>query len=294
MKGTIIMAIGLILEGGGMRGAFTAGVLEVFLSENIQFKYVAGVSAGALTAMSYLSGQKRRNYNTFVEYATNDQYASVANLAKTGNIFNFDYILGDVIDELLPFDFDAFFANDAEFLIGVTHCETGRPVFFRKSQIKSKENLLMALRASSSIPLVSRRVEIGGHDFLDGGIANPIPFEKSISDGNERNVVVLTRNADYEMKPASPAMKAMFNTMYPQYPNLVRTLCMRHEIYRRQLARLEELEQKGKVIIIRPIAPLKVDRYEKNREKLAELHDTAMIECYDKIPMIKKWFAEEN
>ncbi len=288
------MSIGLILEGGGMRGAFTAGVLEVFLAEDINFKYVAGVSAGALTAMSYLSGQKRRNYNTFVDYATNDQYASVANLAKTGNIFNFDYILGDVVDELLPFDFNAFFSNDAEFLIGATHCETGRPVFFRKSQMKSKENLLTALRASSSLPLVSKNVEIGGYDFLDGGIANPIPFEKSIADGNERNVVVLTRNVDYEMKPTSPAMRAMLNAMYLEYPNLVRTMCMRHEIYRRQIARLEALEQEGRVIIIRPLAPLKVDRYEKNREKLAELHDTAMIECYNKIPMIKKWFAEEK
>lgn len=289
------MSIGLVLEGGGMRGAFTSGVLEVFLRENIDFKYVIGVSAGALTAMSYLSKQKRRNYNTFVEYATNDQYASVANLAKTGNIFNFDYILGDVVDELLPFDFDTFFANDAEFVIGATHCVSGRPVFFRKSQLQKlgKQALMTALRASASLPLVAQTTEIAGWDFLDGGISAPVPFEKSIADGNERNVVVLTRNADYEMKPQSPAMKAMLRSMYPQYPNLVRTLCMRHEIYRRQRARLEELEQEGKVIIIRPIAPLKVDRYEKNREKLAELHDTAMIECYEKIPQIKQWFAEE-
>lgn len=292
------MSIGLVLEGGGMRGAFTSGVLEVFLREGIDFKYVIGVSAGALTAMSYLSKQKRRNYNTFVEYATNDQYASVANLAKTGNIFNFDYILGEVVDELLPFDFDTFFANDAEFVIGTTHCESGRPVFFRKSQLQKqpdyKQALLTALRASSSLPLVSKNVEIGGYDFLDGGIASPVPFEKSMADGNERNVVVLTRNADYQMKPYSSAMRAMLKSMYTQYPNLVRTVCMRHEIYRRQLVRLEELEQEGKVIIIRPIAPLKVDRYEKNREKLAELHDTAMIECYNKIPQIKQWFKEEN
>lgn len=288
------MSIGLVLEGGGMRGAFTSGVLEVLLSENINFKYVIGVSAGALTAMSYLSGQKRRNYDTFVDYATKAQYASVANLAKTGNMFNFDYILGDVVDTLLPFDFDKFFANDAELVIGATHCETGRPTFFRKSQLKTKEPLLTALRASSSLPLISQTVEINGHDFLDGGIANPVPFEKSISDGNERNVVVLTRNADFEIKPQSQAMVTMFNARYPQYPNLVRTLCMRHEIYRRQIARLTELEQEGKVIIIRPIAPLKVGRYEKNREKLAELHDTAMIECYNKIPKIKQWFAEDE
>lgn len=287
------MSIGLVLEGGGMRGAFTSGVLEVLLSENIDFKYVIGVSAGALTAMSYLSGQKRRNYNTFVDYATNPQYASVANLAKTGNMFNFDYILGDVVDTLLPFDFDKFFANNAELVIGATHCETGRPTFFRKSLLKTKETLLTALRASSSLPLISQTVEINGHDFLDGGIANPVPFEKSISDGNERNVVVLTRNENFEVKPQSPAMITMFKARYPQYPNLVRTLYMRHEIYRRQIARLKELEEEGKVIIIRPIAPLKVGRYEKKREKLAELHDTAMIECYNKIPQIKQWFAEE-
>lgn len=288
------MSIGLVLEGGGMRGAFTAGVLEVLMREDINFKYVIGVSAGALTAMSYLSGQKRRNYTTFVEYAPRSQYASFSNLAKTGNMFNFDYILGDVVDTLLPFDFDKFFAGNAEFVIGATHCETGRPTFFRKSQLKTKEALLTALRASSSLPLISQTVEINGHDFLDGGIASPVPFEKSISDGNERNIVVLTRNEGYEIKPQSPTMKAMFNARYPQYPNLVRTLCMRHEIYRRQIEKLKKSEQEGKTIIIRPIAPLKVGRYEKNRERLAELHDTAMIECYKKIPLIKQWFAEEK
>lgn len=162
------MSVGLVLEGGGMRGAYTGGFLETMLSEEIVFPYVIGVSAGALTAVSYISGQRGRNYRTFAEFATTPQYASIANLAKTGSLFNFDYMLKELPAKELPLDSDTFFESPQRLVIAVTNMETGRPEFYEKDRIKDDEEMLL-LRATSSLPLVAKPVFFDDKIFMDGG-----------------------------------------------------------------------------------------------------------------------------
>lgn len=279
------MSVGLVLEGGGMRGAYTSGVLEMMMRENLHFDYIAGVSAGALTAMSFISRQPRRNYDIFVKYVSDPRYLGVSHLRKEGSIFNFDFILGELTQDILPFDFDTFWHDEARFMIGTTDCVTGKPLYFDKESLLGDPKLT-PLRASSSLPMVSPIVEFGGYKLLDGGIADPIPIERSIADGNEYNVVVLTRPADYVKKPLSNAY--FFAKRYTEYPEFVEALLKRHEVYTRQQRLVEQLERDGKAVVIRPIAPMRVGRFERNPERLAALFDNAMIECNPKLPLIKK------
>lgn len=285
------MSVGLVLEGGGMRGAYTAGVLEAFMEENIDFKYVIGVSAGALTAMSFVSKQRKRNFKTLIEHAPKAEYSSVANLAKTGNLFNFDYILGDIMLDILPFDFDAFHNSETQFLTNATNIETGRPVYFSKKDLLNDPKLDI-LRATSSLPFIAKIVEFGGMQLLDGGCCDPIPIEKSLSDGNEYNVIVLTQNSGYIKEKTGN--RTALRAAYSEYPEFVEVMMNRHEIYNRQVRLCEELEQQGKAIIIRPINTPNVDTHEKNREKLAALHDTGAFEVFPKLQKIRNMLENHS
>jgi predicted patatin/cPLA2 family phospholipase len=274
-----------------MRGAFTSGVLQLMHSEGIRFGYIAGVSAGVLTALSFISDQPRRNYDTFVKYAPDPRYVSVGNLARTGSIFGFDFMFGELVDTLLPFDFDAFFSSSTELMIGTTDIESGKPIFYRKSDLEGDKSLML-LRATASLPLVSNIVRWRGKKLLDGGISCPIPIEQSIADGNEYNVIVLTRDKTTDLKPTK--MNPLLTNMYRDYPELLKTISLRHEIYRRQREYIYELEERGKAIVIRPSRPVAIGRYEKNPEKLAALHDTAMIDCYPQIAAIKEMIKKHG
>ena len=165
---------GLVLEGGGTRGAYTSGVLEVFLREGITFPVAYGISAGACNALSYISGQKERNFRIFYEYITDERYLSITSLYKTGSLFGFDFIFGELFHELLPLDYEAFFQSSMELKAGATDLRTGRAVFFGKDEMDAD---LTPVRASSSLPFVSPIVSYKGYELLDGGCAMPIPLE---------------------------------------------------------------------------------------------------------------------
>jgi len=182
------MSVGLVLEGGGQRGAYTAGVLQGLWSEGVRLDYVVGVSAGALTGINYVSGQLRRNYNTFVKYAPDPRYMGVRHIREHGGIFNFDFLLGNIVYDLLPFDFETFFGSSCRMRIGATDCRTGEAVYYDKEALRGDPRLTV-LRATASLPLVSKMIRFDGRELLDGGIADPIPLQRSIDDGNDFNII---------------------------------------------------------------------------------------------------------
>ncbi|WP_411656092.1 patatin-like phospholipase family protein [Anaeromassilibacillus sp. SJQ-1] len=203
-KGESIMPVGLVLEGGGTRGAYTSGVLDVFSKNQIIFPVVYGISAGACNALSYISGQVGRNFHIFYDYIQDDRYMSVASLRRTGNLFGFDFIFGELSRKLLPFDYKAFFESPVQLKAGTTDLYTGKPLFFGKEEMDER---FLPVRASSAMPFVSEIVFYQGHALLDGGCSTSIPLQCSLEDGNSYNVVVLTRDASYRKggRPEFPA-----------------------------------------------------------------------------------------
>lgn len=262
------MKTAIVCEGGGMRGVFTAGVLQAFLEADYKADELVGVSAGASNGVSYVSGQSGRGYRTNVDYAGDKRYASLQSYRKTGSFFGMDFIFGEIPRQLDPFDYAAFAASPVDFYAGATSVDTGRAVFFGKEYITGE---LHALRASCSIPLLSPMVQIDGRLYLDGGVAAPIPIDKAINDGCERLVVVLTRPRGYQKKPQG--QRLLYHTAYRKFPNMVKAMDMRHLIYNHTLQRLQRLEEQGKAVVVAPPAALEVDRFGKDKQKLMAAYD---------------------
>lgn len=273
--------VGLVLEGGGMRGLYTCGVLEYFMEKDLYFNYIIGVSAGACNAVSYISKQKGRNKKVNIEFCSDSRYMGFKNLITKKSFFGMDFIFDEIPNKLVSFDFDEFERSKCKFLIGVTDCKTGKPFYLDKSDIDEKFN---ALRATASLPLISPIVKFKGHEFLDGGISDSIPIRKSISDGNEKNVIVLTRNKDYRKEPMKH--DRIIKYKYKKYPELVKTILNRYSMYNETLDYIKKLENEGKVVVIRPSQELSVDRLERNPQKLESLFQNGYSDaknCYEKI-----------
>jgi len=261
--------VGLVLEGGGMRGLYTAGALEFFLDQGIEFSYVIGVSAGACNAASYISRQKGRNKIVNTAFLKDWRFAGMRNFIIKGSLFGMDFIFDEIPNSLVPFDYDTFYKSPAKFKIVATDCNTGMPVYFDKTDF---DRQLTVLRASSSLPLVSPMVNYRGLSLLDGGIADPVPIHRAVSDGCPVNVIILTRNRGYKKDPVRFPETLLYRAKYRQYPQLVRAIMKKHIIYNEAMNYIEDLEQKGKAVVIRPTRKLTVGRYEKNVGRLLDLH----------------------
>lgn len=257
------MKTGIVCEGGGMRGVYTAGVLQAFMDEGFQTDELVGVSAGASNGISYVSGQSGRGYRTNVNYCADRRYAGPTAFIKTGSVFGMDFIFGDIPEQLDPFDYAGFSASPCAYFAGATDVETGKAVFFGKRDIAPG---FTALRASCSMPVASPIVEFGGRRYLDGGIAAPIPFQKALQDGCDRLIVILTRARDYVKKPQGFA--AVYRQMYRQYPALVRAIDRGHLVYNHSLAQLRRLEAQGRAVVVAPSSQLPVGRMCRDREKM--------------------------
>lgn len=260
--------IGLVLEGGGMRGVYTSGVLEFFLEEKIFFPYVIGVSAGACNAISYLSKQKGRNRIVNIDYVTDPRYLSWKNYFKNKQFFGMDFIFDELPHKLEPFHYEEFYHNPAEFIIGTTDCSTGEPLYFKKEDYG--KDMLTILRASSSLPFIAPEVHYKERILLDGGISDAIPLKKAQKDGYRKNVVILTRNHGYLKQPSK--FQFFVKRKYPQYIGLQKALANRHIMYNETIQYIEEEEKKGNVIVIRPEQPVDVGRMERNPHKLEKLY----------------------
>lgn len=258
---------GLILEGGGMRGVYTAGVLDFFLEHGVSFDSCYAVSAGACHGCSYLSGQQGRALRVTVDYLEDKRYCSIYSLLTTGDIFGADMAYNQIPNYLDPYDYEAFKKRKANFYVVVTNCRTGQPEYV---PVEEMVEGLLAVRASSSLPLLSRMVTIKGTEYLDGGIADSIPLRKSQSDGHDKNVVVLTQAVDYRKKPNQ--LMPFIRIRYRKYPALVRQMERRYQQYNETLDYIGREEKAGRVLVIRPGKPVNIGRLEKDRNKLMVLY----------------------
>lgn len=274
--------IGLILEGGGMRGLYTAGVLDFFLDKEIELKKIYGVSAGACNAISYITKQRGRNLKINAGFVRDKRYLSFRNFFRTGSIFGMEMLFETIPEELVPFDFEAFAQSDCEMYAGTTDVETGKAHFVKLDDLRNRQYL--PLQASMSLPLVSNIVQVDGKKLLDGGIADPIPVDQSIRDGNTKNVVVLTQHREYRKEEDKSL--PLLRRKYKEYPHLIEAMEMRHTVYNDTLDMLERMELVGEAFVIRPSEPVSVGRLEKDTQKLMDLyhlgyHDTE--NCCDKL-----------
>ena len=276
----------LVLEGGGTRGFYTAGVFEAFMDEGVMFPYIVGVSAGAANALTYVAGQRGRNRLIVEHYVADPRYVSKRNLLRHRSLFGYDFIFKTIPEEHLFFDHENFGATDIRFLAGATDCETGEAVWFEKDTLAPG---FEAVIASCSVPLIAKIVDYQGRKLVDGGVASPIPIEKSVADGNTFHVIVLTRNAGYE-KPEFKYRRTL-KAFYKKYPRLMDVILRRHEIYGRQIALCEQLEREGKAIIIRPLKPLAVDRSATDTAKLLALYDEGHEEGRAAMAVLRQHFS---
>lgn len=262
---------GLVLEGGGMRGVFTSGVLDAFMKHEIYFPYVVAVSAGACNGMSYISRQPRRARISNIDYLARYQYIGIRHLVTQGCIFDRKLLYDKFPNQLLPFDFETFFKYSANFEMVTTNCLTGQPMYL--SETHDKQRALDAVRASSSLPYVSKIVEVDGIPMLDGGIADSIPVLRAIQKGYEHNVVILTRNKGW--RDTGKDRKIPY--LYKHYPRLRVALNHRHKAYNDQIEMIDRLEAEGKITCIRPMRPLEVGRIEKDTDKLERLYEEGFV-----------------
>lgn len=274
---------GLVLEGGGMRGLYTAGVLRYLMEQDIYVPYTIGVSAGACNGSSYIARQIDRNYAANIDYVSHPEYLSYKRFLKKRELFGMDFIFDKIPNELVPFDMKAFCEAKEQFVVGVTDCVTGEPVYYRKEHLI--KDITTILRASSSIPFFAPEISYDGRILLDGGVADPIPIQKSQADGNTKNIVVLTGNKGY-MKASS--LDWLGKRKYKNYQGLLKALRKRHIVYNDTIRYLEEQEEKGLVVIIRPLVKSDVSRVERNPKKLKKLYNQGYAEAKAAYGKIKR------
>lgn len=271
----------LVLEGGGLRGYYSSGVMEAFLEKDILFPYIIGVSAGAANALSYISGQAMRSRQIIEHYVASPKYVSKRNLLLKGSMFDFDYIFKTIPEQYIAFDWEAYNAQDTRLLTGTMNCADGKTVWFEKEDVTPP---FTATTASCSIPFLTKMQHFKGYDLLDGGVSDPIPIEKSVADGNTFHVIILTRNEGYRKEAAG------YNKLLPfalkKYPAVAETMLHRHEVYNRQLKLCEKLEKEGKAVIIRPKEPIRVGRTGADVPTLLALHDEGVREGREALPKI--------
>ena len=270
---------GLVLEGGGMKGVYTAGVLDLFLDRGIDFSSVYGVSAGACHMCSYLSKQRGRSRDVTLDYLDIKRYCSWESLITTGDLFNVQMCYHLIPEYLNPYDYETFDRYRGRAFSVATDIVTGKPEYFR---IRDMKKDIDKLRASASLPLVSRNVKIGGRLYLDGGISDSIPIRKSIQDGNRKNVVVMTKEEGFVRQPAGAEL-ALAKARYLRYPKVYELMCGRHLSYNATVQYMEEQRRKGELFVIRPKRKSEVGRIEKDKEKMKALYEEGYRdaqECY--------------
>lgn len=272
---------GLVLEGGGMRGVFTSGVLDAFMKHDLYFRYIVAVSAGACNGMSYVSRQPRRARISNIDYLTRYKYIGIRHLVTQGCIFDRELLYDKFPNQLLPFDFDEYFKHAKDFEMVTTNCLTGKAMYL--SETSDRQRSLDIVRASSSLPYVSKIVTVDGIPMLDGGIIDSIPINRAIETGHEHNVVILTRNKGWRDTGKDRKVPAF---IYKNYPRLRVALSHRHVVYNQQIDLIDRLEAEGKITCIRPMRPMEVGRIENDVEKLERLYEEGFA--------IGEKFAVEN
>lgn len=270
---TIDNQTGLVLEGGGMRGVFTCGVLDYLMDRNIRFPYTIGVSAGACNGLSYMSRQRGRAKYSNIDLLEKYNYIGLRHLLKKRNILDFDLLFTEFPEHILPYDYDAYFSSPERFVMVTTNCLTGEANYFEEKQDKNR--VIDIVRASSSLPIVCPIAYVDGIPMLDGGIVDSIPLQHAIDEGYKNNVVVSTRNRGYRKESKDIKIPSF---VYRKYPKIREALSHRCAVYNVQLEMVERMEDEGKIVVIRPQKPVVVDRIERDIQKLTDFYQEG-YEC---------------
>ncbi len=273
------MKTGLVLEGGGLREMFTAGILDVMMERGIRFDGIIGVSAGATFGCNYKSHQPGRSLRYNKQMADNWRFCSVRSLLTTGDLVGAEFAYHTLPTEIDIFDNEAFMADPTEFCIVCTDALTGKPIYKRIDNFDYEG--LEWLRATASLPIVSRPVEVGGQVMLDGGIVDSIPLQYWQSQGYERNIVILTQPAGFTKKPTK--LMPLFHLFVRRYPAIIKAMARRHEMYNAELAYIAQEQQKGNTLVLCPDLPLGIGRTEMNPEKMQQVYDQGL--AYAKLHM---------
>ena len=264
---------GLVLEGGGMRGVFTCGVLDYLMDRDIRFPYTIGVSAGACNGLSYASRQRGRAKYSNIDLLEKYNYIGLKYLLKKRNILDFDLLFNEFPEHILPYDYKTYFSSSERYVMVTTNCLTGEANYFEEK--KDKHRVIDIVRASSSLPFVCPIAYVDGVPMLDGGIVDSIPLQRAIADGYVKNVVVLTRNRGYRKDSKDIRIPSF---VYLKYPKLREALSRRCAVYNEQLDMVERMENEGKIMVIRPLKPVIVDRIERDIQKLTDFYEEG-YEC---------------
>ena len=280
------MSIGLVLEGGAMRGLYTAGVLDVFLDNNIKVDGIIGVSAGVLFGVNYLSKQKGRAIRYNKKFAKDKRYMGMRSFLTTGNIINKDFAYYEIPFKIDVFDEETFEKSDTDFWATVTNIETGEAEYLKLTNVFEQMELL---RATSAMPIVSEIIEIDGKKYLDGGVSDSIPVEKCKSMGYDKIIVILTRIIEYRKKKASSTLAKI---KYKEYPKLIETMENRYKKYNETVEKIIDMENKKEIFVIRPSKDLKIKRIEKDVDKLQEMYDLGVSDCKKQLEDLKEYIWE--
>ena len=265
--------MGLVVDGGGLLGVFTCGVLVFLMDRNILFPYTIGVSAGACNGLSYMSRQRGRAKYSNIDLLEKYNYIGLRHLLKKRNILDFDLLFTEFPEHILPYDYDAYFSSPERFVMVTTNCLTGEANYFEEKQDKNR--VIDIVRASSSLPIVCPIAYVDGIPMLDGGIVDSIPLQHAIDEGYKNNVVVLTRNRGYRKESKDIKIPSF---VYRKYPKIREALSHRCAVYNAQLEMVERMEDEGKIVVIRPQKPVVVDRIERDIQKLTDFYQEG-YEC---------------
>lgn len=280
------MKTALVLEGGAMRGMFTAGVLDILLANNIQVDGIVSVSAGALFGVNYPSKQAGRVLRYNLKLLGNKHYMGLYSLLTTGNIVNKDFAFYQVPYSIDPFDQQTFAQSGTDFYVTVTNIETGQAEYIKIHDVFQQ---MEAFRATSAMPLVSKIVELNGKKYLDGGISDSIPLQYCQSLGYEKIIVVLTRPLDYRKTPINPFL---FKLFYKNYPHLIAAMANRHQVYNQTVENIIQLQRQNKIFVIRPSKTLPIKRIETDRSKIQAMYNLGTQDAQQHLAALENYLTD--
>ena len=278
----------LCLEGGSLRGLFTAGVLDAFLDNELYIEYVNGVSAGSMNGMNYISKQSGRAKRINIKYLHDKRYISYKTMFKSRQIFNFDFLFEEISNNLDPFDWDTFKGMNQKYEVVATDVKTGESRYFDKDNCS---DIVAAVKASASIPIMSKMIDVDKRKYLDGGISTSIAYKRAFELGYDRAIVVLTREDGYRKKPISKINERLYKSYFKPLPNLIEKLMTVPERYNMMQEEMDELANEGKLLIIRPPKKVTVQRIEKNLAKLESLYNEGYEEGLRNIERVKDFIT---
>lgn len=279
------------MEGGSLRGVFTAGVLDVLIEQEIELSYVNGVSAGSMSGMSYISKQSGRTIRVNLDYVRDKRFLSFRNMVRNRSIFNFDFLFGELSDTLVPFDYDTFNNSRQIFEVVATRCKTGKPEYFEKS---TSEDFISAVKASSSIPVLSSMISVNGKKYLDGGCSMPVAYQRAIDLGYEKVVVILTREKGYRKPLLDKWTKKGYERYFGPLPKLLKALQDVPERYNRMQEEIDQLEAEGRIFVIRPDKHVTVQRTEQDKRKLESLYEDGRRLAEANLDNLKRYLGIEE